>query len=69
MRCMVLSKNPENKNPEKNPEKKIRKIKIRKKNPESKNPEKFIRNLFIIEDTTSGKSEDVRDNLIKSLFL
>ena len=52
---LVLSKNPENKNPEKNPEKKIRKIKIRKKNPESKNPEKFIRNLFIIEDTTSGK--------------
>ena len=35
---LVLSKNPENKNPE-------------SKNQESKNQEKFIRNLFIIEDT------------------
>jgi len=25
--------------------------------------------LLIIEDTTSGKSDDVRDNLIRSLFL
>ena len=44
------------------------------RNPEKKSGERkirkiFNRNLFIIEDTTSGKSEDVRDNLIRSLFL